>query len=141
MRTPLTLLLSIFAGAPAFAQASRSVGPHPYLLFNFHTADYVEARILSAHNTQFTYTARPRNFWTGRDTVTVHAKLLKRTPKGFRFSWSLVQSSHDRVLGRITQTLLVPWSKPSDIKTLYSAPAFTAKCFYSEEPVAPVVVQ
>jgi hypothetical protein len=132
-RTLFILLLSTVAIVDCFAEKSRS-GPLPYLLFNFNMTNLTEARMLSANSTQFRYTARPRNFWLGRDTVTVEAKLLKKTSKGFRFSLSVAHSAH----GQMTRTFLVPWSE--DPKTVYAVRDFEATCFYSAEPVQPVTV-
>jgi hypothetical protein len=107
---PLVFLISIAAVTHCLADTSRTAGPLPYLFFDFHMTGLTEGRMLSAENRQFTYTARPRNFWLGHDTVTMQAKLLKKTPKGFRFSWSMAHSRHDR--GRpVTQTIVLPWSK------------------------------
>ncbi|HEV2046542.1 MAG TPA: hypothetical protein VGQ95_08080 [Chthoniobacterales bacterium] len=138
MRTLIMLLLAIVGVSHCFAEPAA--GPQPYLLFNFHMTDAVDVRMLSADTPQFTFTARPRNFWLGHDTAVVQAKLLKKTSKGFRLSFSVVHSSHGRVVGRITRSFLLPWSKPNDIKTLYSAPAFTVKCFYSKDPAVPIEV-
>ena len=133
--TPIIIFLSVVALAPCFAGNASLPGPQPYLLFNVITSDRFDARMLSAQTTEFTYSARSHD-----GSVTMHAKLLEKTSKGFRFSWSVVHSLKGKVVARIRERLLVPWSADFDApKSLNFIPGYHAKVFYSRVPLQPPV--
>ena len=105
------------------------------MLFNVFTGNHLDVRMLSAKMTDFHYSALSGD---KSDSVTIRAKLLKKTAKGFRFSWSVVHSSHDRVVARLRRTVLVPWTVDwGPAKVLECVPGYYAKCFYSDIPIAP----
>ncbi len=65
------------------------------------------------------------------DSVLMHAKLLEKTPRGFRFSWTVVQRRRGKEVARITRTEFVPWGTRKQMK---SVPGYTVEVFYSPIP-------
>jgi hypothetical protein len=101
----------------------------PYLLFGVLMSDRYDVGMLSTHDRHFSYVARSSD---RSDLVTMDAKLLERTTKGFRFTWSVVHSSKGKVVSRVRKQILVPWSADSRAaKVLDSVPGYHATAFYS----------
>jgi hypothetical protein len=118
---------ALVALTPCFGSNPSPPGPQPYLLFNVINDYGIVVGTLSAH-TDFEFSVRSHD---GSDFVTMHARLLNKTSNGFRFSWSVVHRSHDKVVARIRERPLVPWGTTTSLKSI---PGYHVKVFYSHLP-------
>jgi hypothetical protein len=122
----------LFVGAlvafiACIANAASMPRPQPYLLFRVRDGHGVVVGTLSASN-DFKYFERSRD---ALDSVTMHAKLLEKTSKGFRFSWSVVQPSRGMQVAYITEERLVTWGRTRFMKSI---PGYPVDVFYSRVP-------
>jgi hypothetical protein len=67
----------------------------------------------------------------GLDSVTMQAKLLEKTSKGVRFSWSIVQRRRGKEIVRYVTREFVPWGTR---KRLHAIPGYYVEVFYSDVP-------
>jgi hypothetical protein len=52
------------------------------------------------------------------DSVSMHAKLIEKTPTGFRFSWKLVRRTHGEVAADISREEFVAWGQRKRIASI-----------------------
>ncbi len=115
---PLTTCLANITSAP---------GPQPYLLFSVIDRHGGVVGTLST-STDFQYFERSRD---AQESVSMRANLLKKTSKGFRFSWSVVQRSRGIEVKRIREKQFVAWGMA---KSMTLIPGYKVDVFYSRVP-------
>ncbi len=127
MRRGALSLLACFAVSAAHAEQ----GPQPFLLVNV-VHPYQGQPLQEIGTVCDTVDFRHWDASADRlDSVSMHAKLLTKTPRGFRFSWTVVQRRRGKEVTRITRTELVPWGTRNQMK---SVPGYTVEAFYSPVP-------
>ena len=78
--------------------------------------------------TDFEYFVRSHD---AAESVSMHARLLQTTSKGFRFSWSVIRRSRGREIARIEEKPLVTWGATKSMKLI---PGYNVDVFYSPLP-------
>ncbi len=69
----------------------------------------------------------------GFDSVSMQAKLLRKTSTGFRFSWTVVERNHGKEVVHFKTEEFVPWGLR---KTIRSIPGYAVQVFYSPIPAS-----
>ncbi len=112
------------------AKAKNAAGPQPFLLFYVHYLQEPGGYLVGtlSDKVQFETAEMSRD---RLDSVSMHAKLIKRTPTGFRFSWTLVQRVRGKVSTSIAREEFVAWGEK---KRIASIPECTVDVLYSSIP-------
>jgi hypothetical protein len=128
----LIATLATLTSIPCFASAPSRAKSQPYLLFNvLMPKEGMVVGTVSAHTAfDFSFQSRDRS-----DFVGLHAKLISKTPKGFRIYWSVVHRVHNKEIAHIGERMLIPWGATSKAsKQLKSIPGYYVNVFYSDAP-------
>ena|ERR1700682_6218924 len=101
--------------------------PQPYLLFHIHYLRDPGGTLVGTLSEKIDFQTS-EIFRDRLDSISMSAKLIEKTPAGFRFSWRLVRRVHGRVGTNIRREEFVEWGTR---KRIASIPECTVDVSYS----------
>ena len=129
MRRAFFLLLCSAIVVPV-AKAKVPAGPQPFLLFYVHYVQGPGGYLVGmlSEKIEFETSEMSPDLL---DSISMHAKLIERTPNGFRFSWTIVQRVRGKVSVNVAKEEFVAWGEK---KRMSSIPECTVDVLYSPIP-------